>query len=85
MVVLRLVDPDEPTHPVDLFVYHLVPFETAWKRRRVVGTRRKTIPLLSIRDLITLKKAANREQDFSDIRMLRQYEREARKKVRGAK
>lgn len=70
MVVLKFVDPDDPLHPVDVFVEHRIPFGTAWARRRVILTEGTKVPLISIHDLITLKRVANRRQDIADIEML---------------
>lgn len=80
MVVFSMVDPDDPFHPVDIFVRHRVPFRDAWRRRRIVPVEGTGVPLMSIRDLITLKKAAGRRQDLSDIENLRSYEKERRRK-----
>ena len=82
MLVLQVMDPDDPFHPVDIFVHHLVPFAAAWKRRVVGDLEGVKAPLMSIRDLITLKKAANRAQDVSDIAGLRMVAHEASKKRR---
>ena len=76
------VDPNDILHPVDIFVSHLVPFRTAWSRRVEVDAGGIEVPLMSIRDLITLKKKAGRDIDLSDIESLGRYEKEKRKKTR---
>lgn len=71
MVVFSMNDPNAPFHPIDIFIRHSIPFEQAWKRRKVVPHEDTLIPILSIKDLITLKRIAGRLQDLSDIKMLR--------------
>lgn len=75
MVVFSLVDSRMPIHPVDILAHNPIPFPAAWRRRRVVRAGRLRIPVLSIRDLIRLKRIAGRRQDLADIDNLRRLEK----------
>ena len=76
MKVFSFLDPRDPLHPVDLMVLERVPFKKSWPRRRTILVRRVSIPLMSIRDLITMKLKAGRDRDRSDIESLRNLQRE---------
>lgn len=80
MIVVRLVDPDDPFHPVDIFVEHRVPFASAWRRRHILREGDFRVCLLSIPDLIILKRIAGREQDRADIVSLRKRAQESRER-----
>lgn len=79
MMVLQVVNLSDLMHPVDLFVHHRIPFAEAWKRRVVVDVGPAQVPLMSIQDLIRLKREANRPQDLLDIAALRELARDRRK------
>jgi len=76
MKVFSFLDPRDPLHPVDLMVLERVPFESSWPRRNTILVRRVSIPLMSIPDLITMKRKAGRDRDRSDIESLRNLQRE---------
>ncbi len=55
---------------VDVFVENTIDFEKAFKNKTVVFAKGTAVPLVSIDDLMTLKKLASREQDLSDLKSL---------------
>jgi acylphosphatase len=55
---------------VDVLIESPILFNDAYGRRKIVTAEGKKIDVLSLKDLITLKKASMREQDLIDIRML---------------
>jgi len=58
-----------------------VQFRDAWKRRVVVTWGDQVVPVISLDDLITAKRAAAREQDLTDVRNLEQV-RDRRSRTR---
>ena len=69
--VFTMVDPRDPMHPVDLMVVERVPFADAWDRRERVRVRGVMVPLLSLGDLIRMKRMAGRDRDRADIESLK--------------
>lgn len=81
-LVISFLAPGNLSHPVDIFIQHRIPFEKAWLRRRIVRDGRLPLPVLGVRDLIALKRIANRLQDVSDIANLKTlYEPRQKKKT----
>lgn len=72
MLVFSLRDWDNPMHVVDIFVEHPLDFETMWGRAEVMRVAGGDVRVAAIEDLITLKRAAGREQDRLDIERLRE-------------
>ncbi|MDO8520229.1 MAG: nucleotidyl transferase AbiEii/AbiGii toxin family protein [Deltaproteobacteria bacterium] len=67
MIVFSFINPKEPQELIDIFVQHPLPFEGMYKRKagkKALGT---VIPVLSIDDLIVLKKRAGRPKDIFDL------------------
>jgi hypothetical protein len=73
--MFSMMDPRDPLHPVDFMVVELIPFEEAWGRRDRRRVRGVPVPVMSLDDLIQLKRIAGREVDVADIANL-----EARRK-----
>jgi predicted nucleotidyltransferase len=73
--VFTMMDPRDPLHPVDLMVVERVPFDEAWERRDRVRVRGVMVPLMSIGDLVRMKRIAGRDRDRSDIESLRSVAR----------
>ena len=74
MVVFSVFDPKQPMAQIDVMIEPVVDFKKAYKSREVVKAGRLPIPVVSIPDLIRLKKKANRERDRIDIEALRQIQ-----------
>jgi predicted nucleotidyltransferase len=70
MRVFSLWKPDEPLLSVDLFVEHPIEFDLIWSRAEVVALGSVSVRIVSIPDLIALKRLANRPQDLTDIEKL---------------
>ena len=77
MIVFSLYRPPRTLGSIDVFVREPFDFEEAYSRRHVEVVGDIEIPLVSIDDLIYLKKEAARTQDLADIEAL-----EALKEIR---
>ena len=66
---------EDPLRVVDLFVIEPIPFTELRERATIAAYRRTRVPVASIADLIALKRAAGRAQDFEDISRLEEIER----------
>ena len=69
-VGLRSSTPGRPT--VGVLVVETVPFESLYLRREVRQVSGVAVHVVSIDDLIAMKRAAGRQQDLADIRALEQ-------------
>ena len=56
---------------IDIVLVHPLDFDTSYKNRTVKSVRDFTINLVCIDDLITMKKYSARNQDLSDIELLK--------------
>ena len=72
MIMFTWIHPDRPYEEIDLFLEHPIDFEAAYARRRNVAIGDIMIPLVSIGDLIAMKRMTGRQQDRSDIEALTQ-------------
>ena len=70
MIVFSFYHPKDFMKVIDIFVKHPMPFGVMYRRRDLFKVGSIKIPVLSIPDLIKLKKKASRLQDLSDIRAL---------------
>ncbi|MBU1262903.1 hypothetical protein KKG61_02135 [bacterium] len=60
---------------VDIVLVHQLDFEDAFKNKSVKKAQNIEIYLVSIDDLIKMKKSAGRSQDSSDVKMLKKVKR----------
>jgi hypothetical protein len=70
MRVFPLVDPDDPMRQIDLFADTPIDFGSLWARSEVMSLERTTVRVISVEDLIELKRLAGRPQDLADIEAL---------------
>lgn len=70
MVVFSLYNEKIPYEVVDVLLNTTLDFTKAYKRRREIGAAGIKIPLVSIGDLLTLKKTSSRKQDLADLKAL---------------
>ena len=75
MLVFSMVDASDPLRAVDVFVDEPIPFEDLYERAIGVDLGGITVRVASIQDLITLKRAAGRPQDDTDIAALEEIRR----------
>ena len=60
----------DPTCEVDLLLVYDKGFDSLHSRRRVIGVEGYEIPVVSLNDLIEMKRVTGRKQDLSDIEAL---------------
>lgn len=75
MRVLSFTNPKRPQEEVDILVNSPVNFEEVYGRIEFVAAKGLPIPLISLDDLITLKRSSRRLQDLSDVEALRKVKR----------
>ena len=76
MQVFSMIDPRNPLRIVDLFVENPIPFEDLWSRSTTVQVDMVSIRIVSLVDLIHLKRLAGRPQDLTDIERLEQIKKQ---------
>lgn len=70
MLAFTLYNPEKPYQEVAVFIRNPVDFDRAYERRITVKAAGLDIPVISIDDMIKMKKISPRKQDLSDIEML---------------
>lgn len=71
MKAFALFNPKNEAEHVDVIIDHPVDFKAAYKTKTSIKAGDLTISLISITDLIKMKKAAGRERDKVDIKALK--------------
>jgi hypothetical protein len=83
MVVFAVTRGDSDPMELDIMVDSPLDFTSAYRRRTVLGAGDIRVPVVSIDDLIEMKRHASREQDLSDVEALKDVKAlRPRKKVR---
>lgn len=70
MKAFTLYNPRNDAEHVDIVIDHPVDFQKAYKKREQIASAGMNISLISLADLITMKKAAGRDRDKIDIKAL---------------
>ncbi len=70
MIAFTFHSPQEPQFGIDVIVGESLHFDRYHKHRVLVGLWGIEIPVVSIDDLIDMKRAANREKDAQDVAAL---------------
>ncbi|MBW2609923.1 MAG: nucleotidyltransferase [Deltaproteobacteria bacterium] len=68
--VFSVYNPQNELEHIDLMIENYIDFETAYINREVVSAKGIAISVISIDDLIKLKKRAGRKRDELDIKAL---------------
>jgi nucleotidyltransferase AbiEii toxin of type IV toxin-antitoxin system len=79
MEVFSFVDPSQPMTLVDVFIEAKIPFQEVMREIVQMEARGIMIPVVSLRHLKRLKKAAGRPQDLADIEAIEALESEEEK------
>jgi len=74
MAVFSVYRPSHPHELVDVFINEPTPFGAAFDRRKEISIESAKLSLISIPDLIGLKKAVGRPQDIEDIKALEELQ-----------
>jgi predicted nucleotidyltransferase len=76
--VFTMRDPRNPLLTVDLFAREPIPFNELWSRASTVQLGGRDIRVASLDDLISMKRAASRQQDLIDLEKLEAIAKERR-------
>lgn len=71
LIAFTFYHPSEHFKIVDIVISHPLDFDSAYKNRTEKSIKDFRINLVSIDDLITMKKHSGRNQDLSDVEMLK--------------
>ena len=75
MEVFSFYHPAKPMNLIDVFIDEPIDFLIAERRKVVMKAKQIKIPVVSIEDLIKLKRLAGRPQDLADIDALNELKR----------
>lgn len=84
MKVFSVYNPSQEIEHIDVLVENLIDFDKAYKTREIVNAGNLKVPVVSIDDLIKLKKISGRKRDEIDIAALKEIKiiKNAKKKKR---
>lgn len=71
LIAFSFYHPNDHYKVIDIVISHPVDFDSAYDRRTVKSVREFKINLISIDDLMVMKKQSGRNQDLSDIELLK--------------
>ena len=80
MKVFSVYNPANMMEGIDVMIIEYIKFDEAFARRKVIHAGGVEIPLVSIPDLIALKKKADRGRDMIDVSALKEILRAQKKK-----
>lgn len=72
MKVFSVYNPSQEIEHIDVLVENLIDFDKAYKTREIVNAGNLKVPVVSIDDLIKLKKISGRKRDEIDIAALKE-------------
>ena len=70
MLAFNLFHPEKHTEQIDLLIHSPIPFDRAKKNRKTIYAEKLRLHLVSVDDLILMKKKAGRERDLADVKSL---------------
>jgi hypothetical protein len=79
LIAVTFTDPNDPLREVDVLVAPPVPAVELLARSRLMESAELALRVVSLADLVALKRAADREQDRADLRHLERLLPRARK------
>ncbi|MBI3313189.1 MAG: hypothetical protein HYZ83_03020 [Candidatus Omnitrophica bacterium] len=71
MLAFTLINPQNPFENVDLLFKGPIAFKKAYRKKKFFKSQKVQIPVISTKDLISMKKKAGRLQDLEDVRILK--------------
>lgn len=80
MKVFSVFNPANMMEGIDVMIVEYIKFDKAYSKRKIIHMSGVKVPLISIPDLIALKKKAGRGRDLIDISALKEILREKKKK-----
>jgi len=72
MKVFSVYNPSQEIEHIDVLIENLIDFDKAYKTREIVNAGNLKVPVVSIDDLIKLKKISGRKRDEIDIAALKE-------------
>ena len=79
MLAFTFINPKNPLENIDILLTSPIPFEKAYKRKKIFKSGNTSLPTISPDDLITIKKKAGRPQDLHDVAILKAALRKTRR------
>lgn len=70
LIAVTFTDPNDPLREVDVLVAPPVPADELIARSRVMESAELALRVVSLEDLVAMKRASGREQDLADLRHL---------------
>lgn len=74
--VFSMFDPADPLREVDVFVEEPMPFEELWARSVEMPLGTTTVRVVSLDDLVEMKRRAGRARDLEDVAALEEIHRD---------
>lgn len=71
MRVFTFVNRSDPVNEIDIMIYQPIPFKKCYQRAKKIKIDSRTIFVASLKDLLILKKRANRPKDKNDIAIIK--------------
>jgi hypothetical protein len=80
MKVFSFYNPHQPTSLIDIFIYEPVAYNKIKSNSVKIKIGNISVPVVSINDLIKLKKISGRQQDIEDIKAIKKVKSHEKKK-----
>ncbi len=71
MLAFTFINPKNPFENIDILFEGPLPFKNAYRKKKIFHSGKVPIPAISRAGLIEMKRKAGREQDLSDIEVLK--------------
>lgn len=80
MRAFTFVNPKNPFENADFLFSAPMPFEKAYRRKKIFRSKNVSVPTVAVSDLIRMKEAAGRPHDLDDLAILNQVARTRKEK-----